>query len=797
MKTFNWINNLPQPQKMHHRILLWLLMVASIPLMVSNFLGLQESISMVKAQSLQRMELLAKEKTYRIEKVLDEAIENLKMLSENQIIIDTLGHLNRHYKLEEPLKIRHNDPVVAYTNQYLSNMKNHHSEFYDIFIVTVKGDIALTVRHEYERNINLLDTRHHSGGISQVFRTSKILDNVAISDFKRYPPSKVPSLFLANAVYYEKKYSGTIIIQLNPNFLQAITSDYAGLGKTGEVILAKKKEKNALLLIPIRYNPKSAFNQQVTFQKDNIKPIIHALNGNQGSGIFKDYRDVDVIAAWHYIPSLRWGIVVKIDVSEALAPIEYLKNKYAIIVLITSIMIIFSAILLARSLSQPIKRLDYSIRKILKYGWEKGDEVELLNNNTNEINALSQSFNLLMKKNSESELQRNNADIEKEKINRTLETIVTHATDGIFIINEKHIITFFNPEAEQLFGYKAEEVLGKDMNILLPKPSYKKHKVYVHSFRDSVSNSIKKIDSRHNIPIMGRHKNGHIFPADVGISKTYSDDGQWTFTAFIRDTTDHHAIEEALKEAKDNAEKANQAKSTFLANMSNELRTPMHAILSYAQMGFRRVDKVSIDKLKYYYENIDVSAQRLLILLNDLLDLSKLESEKMELNMAEQNIIDIVNACHSELSAKLSEHHLSLVGAFLDNGETSKLMMDKQIIVSCDAQRIHQLIINLLSNAIKFSPEGSQITVVYSIVKNKYIKLQFIDQGVGILPHQLETIFDKFIQNDSQGNGTGMGSTGLGLAICKEIISLHKGEIWAEHSDAENKGGIVCFTLPI
>ena len=796
MTTFNWINNLPQPKKMHHRILLWLLIVASIPLLISNFLGLQESISMVKAQSLQRMELLAKEKTYRIEKVLDETVENLKMLSENQIIIDTLGHLNRHYKLEEPLKIRHNDPVVAYTNQYLSNMKNHHSEFYDIFIVTAKGDIALTVRHEYDRNINLFDTRYYSGGISQVFRLSKILDNVAISDFKRYPPSKIPSLFLAHSVSYEKKYSGTIIIQLNPNFLQAITSDYAGLGKTGEIILAKKSEKNALLLIPIRYNQKSAFNQQVVFQKDNIKPIIHALNGSHGSGVFKDYRDVDVIAAWNYIPSLRWGIVVKIDVSEALAPIEYLKNKYAIIVLITSIMIIFSAILLAQSLSQPIKRLDHSIRKTLKYGWKKGDEVELLSNNTNEINALSQSFNLLMEKNAESELQRNNADIEKEKINRTLETIVTHATDGIFIINENHIITFFNPEAEQLFGYKAEEVLGKDMNILLPKPNHKNHKVYVHGFRNAASNNIKKIVSRRNMPIMGQHKNGHIFPADVGISKTYSEDGQWTFTAFIRDTTDQHAIEEALKEAKDNAEKANQAKSTFLANMSHELRTPMHAILSYAQMGFKRADKVSIDKLKYYYENIDISARRLLILLNDLLDLSKLESGKMELNMAEHNIKDIVNACHSELSAKLSEYHLSLVETLVD-GETFKLMMDSQMIVLCDGQRIHQLIINLLSNAIKFSPEGSQITVVYSIVENKYIKLQFIDQGVGILPHQLETIFDKFIQNDRQRNGTGMGSTGLGLAICKEIISLHQGKIWAEHSDAANKGGVVCFTLPI
>ena len=239
--------------------------------------------------------------------------------------------------------------------------------------------------------------------------------------------------------------------------------------------------------------------------------------------------------------------------------------------------------------------------------------------------------------------------------------------------------------------------------------------------------------------------------------------------------------------ASQSAELANQAKSDFLANMSHELRTPMHGILGYAQMGIRRLNEIPPEKLLRYFKNIEICGQRLLLLLNDLLDLSKLESGKMELTIEQQNIEEIINACYSELEAKLDELHIKLV---IDKP-------DEPILLYCDGLRIHQVIINLLSNAIKFSPPGSEVHCCYSLVGSTQMELRLVDQGAGIEPDRLEKVFEKFIQDEGKEVGTGMGSTGLGLAISKRIIELHQGKIWAEHSKDENTGGIFCFTLPL
>jgi len=252
-----------------------------------------------------------------------------------------------------------------------------------------------------------------------------------------------------------------------------------------------------------------------------------------------------------------------------------------------------------------------------------------------------------------------------------------------------------------------------------------------------------------------------------------------------------HALMEAEK-AQHEAEQANQAKSEFLANMSHELRTPMHAILSFSDFGISKLESTDRKKLGHYFERIHTSGHRLLHLLNELLDLSKLEAGKMELSLQECDPLEIIQLCADELHALANDRNLRI-----EIQATTKDQM-----VSADAERLLQVIRNLLSNAIKFSSEGGTIEVSLSSMTlasdaeeqktTPGIRIQVADRGVGIPEDELENIFDKFIQ--STKTATGAGGTGLGLAICKEIMELHNGHIYAENR--EGGGALFSMELP-
>ncbi|MCW8930683.1 MAG: ATP-binding protein [Gammaproteobacteria bacterium] len=252
-----------------------------------------------------------------------------------------------------------------------------------------------------------------------------------------------------------------------------------------------------------------------------------------------------------------------------------------------------------------------------------------------------------------------------------------------------------------------------------------------------------------------------------------------------------------LKLAKENAERANHSKSEFLANISHELRTPMHGILSFSSIGIKNSNKSPREKLHNYFDRIHQSGQRLLLLLNDLLDLSKLEADKMDFNMSYNSLDDLVSLVMSDLNALLAEKKLSIkmIGNEIDT------------TITCDKERITQVVHNLLSNAIKFSHPDSMITIAFSyttiedknssdkrlINKQKAIRVDVKDEGVGVPVNELETIFDQFAQ--SSKTNTGAGGTGLGLAICKEIIEGHHGIIKAQ--SVFGQGTTVSFSIPL
>ena len=255
-----------------------------------------------------------------------------------------------------------------------------------------------------------------------------------------------------------------------------------------------------------------------------------------------------------------------------------------------------------------------------------------------------------------------------------------------------------------------------------------------------------------------------------------------------------NTIETAFNKMADELLASNKSKSEFLANMSHELRTPLHQILSFSQLGIKKIDAINKEKFLQYLSMIRVSGKHLLILLNDLLDLSKFESGKMKYEMIHNDLKLIVANLSIEFDGLLKEKNITL--EISENNALTEIV--------CDRNRIGQIIRNLFSNAIKFTPAGKKINVSMALDKpiNKqnqsndktesFLLFKISDQGVGIPENELDSIFDKFIQ--SSKTKTGAGGTGLGLAICREIISAHNGKIWAENNP--EGGSTFSFLLP-
>ncbi|OVE46193.1 hypothetical protein CBW21_19910 [Chromobacterium violaceum] len=252
-----------------------------------------------------------------------------------------------------------------------------------------------------------------------------------------------------------------------------------------------------------------------------------------------------------------------------------------------------------------------------------------------------------------------------------------------------------------------------------------------------------------------------------------------------QDISAQRAVEETLRHAKILAEETSRAKTEFLANMSHELRTPLHAILGFTEMGQLRSQSLDDAKLEQYFARINTSGNRLLTLLNDLLDMAKMEVGRMEYAIGRGNLTQCLREACDEMTPLAARSQIQL-----------KLNCEPEMLAAdLDPFRIGQVIRNLLSNAIKFSPAGSEIRIQAQQTERDgadWIMASVEDRGPGIPEKELETIFDKFIQSST--TKTGAGGTGLGLAISREIVHAHRG--WITAGNLPGGGAIFTFAIP-
>jgi len=249
----------------------------------------------------------------------------------------------------------------------------------------------------------------------------------------------------------------------------------------------------------------------------------------------------------------------------------------------------------------------------------------------------------------------------------------------------------------------------------------------------------------------------------------------------LMDVSEFRDAERATREARDVAEEASRSKSEFVANISHELRTPLQSILGFSELGLMRGREHP--KLAGMFGDIHTSGQRMLALVNDLLDVSKIESAVGTFDLERCDLRGLVQAVLRELDPLLARRRLGLKLALIDEPLTAKV----------DPLRFQQVIRNVMANAIKFSPEGGLLEIEGGITPQGEVCLSVADRGPGIPAAELETIFEAFVQSSKTKDGS--GGTGLGLAICRKIVEIHGGRISA--ANRPDGGAIFRIHLPL
>lgn len=355
-----------------------------------------------------------------------------------------------------------------------------------------------------------------------------------------------------------------------------------------------------------------------------------------------------------------------------------------------------------------------------------------------------------------------------------LDNLISSVADSLIVADPDSTIRTVNLATLTLLGYGENELIGKSLKDVFISEEMSK--------TATVDNLIG-IGFVRNIEKTYMHKNGNQIPVSFSASVVKGEDGEFQgIVCVAQDITRYKQSEAHLQMAKEQAEAANEAKSEFLANMSHELRTPLHGILSFAQFGIKKHATVDPARLLDYFQMIDNSGRTLLELLNDLLDLSKLQSGILEFEFQPTNIGELVARISDEFASLSSEKDIEI--------KLQKPEVD--LIATIDPVKFQQVMRNLLSNSVKFSSTNGTVWINVS-ENNDSFRVAVIDNGVGIPEDELETVFDRFMQ--SSKTKTGAGGTGLGLAICREIVTAHNGQIWAENQN--ESGAIFTIVIPI
>ena len=546
--------------------------------------------------------------------------------------------------------------------------------------------------------------------------------------------------------YSDKKRPaiGAILLQGDPNnFLFPLLQSWPYPSDTSETLLVRQDGDEVLYINELRHAQDTSLKMRRPLSESSL-PAAQAIRGRQGIFEGLDHRGHEVIAALKAVPATGWFLIAKTDHSEALATGR-----------------LIALLIIALTIGAAIAASGFFGLLWQTYGKRRYQELFKAEAATRE---LRERFMVVFRAS-------------------PLAASITRLSDGKFVdINHRY---------EEDFGWTRSELIGRTSTAIGLWVSEADRQQWLRN-RDIAGTAIEQ-------PTAFVRRSGEV--RDVSISAaTVKLDGEDHLIAFITDITErkrtqaeldqhrHHLTElvdqrtHELALAKDEAESANRAKSAFLANMSHEIRTPMNAIIGLTHLALRETaDRGQQERLR----KVTQAAQNLLSIINDILDISKIEADKVTLEQTDFETANIFDNVAALMSTKLAEKGLALIRE-IDPAMPS--------VLRGDPLRLGQILVNYVSNAIKFTEQG-QIVVRAAVAENNagalLLRFEVEDSGIGIAPDVLPRLFNAFEQADSSTTRT-FGGTGLGLAICHRLARLMGGNVGV--SSKPGQGSTFWFT---
>ncbi len=337
------------------------------------------------------------------------------------------------------------------------------------------------------------------------------------------------------------------------------------------------------------------------------------------------------------------------------------------------------------------------------------------------------------------------------------------AHDAIVVLDRQGHVTLWNPAASEIFGYKETDIMGLALQeFIFPN----RHQESFQNALQSISATDDQWVSGQTIELTGVHKNGAVLAIELSLSEMKQSDA-WQCLCIMRDITERKQAEKALIEAREQAQVANEAKSAFLANMSHEIRTPLNAVIGFT--GLMHNTKLN-DLQKQYLDNAHESAHLLLGVISDILDLSKIESGKLELEPVKTDVVELAFKATDIVKYQASEKGLEML---LD------LQADLPRFAEVDPVRLKQVLVNILGNAVKFTESGEvELKLAFTRDNKNTGTYHFSvrDTGIGIDRSRQDKLFEPFYQADSSTTRK-YGGTGLGLQISSQLVAKMGGTL--------------------